>query len=52
MNTPIEITTPGIKKVLKNYNTPKAIAEYIWNGFDAKATKVEINYNLNSAKLS
>lgn len=38
----VQITSPGIKKALKQYDYPKAIAEYIWNGFDANATQVEI----------
>jgi hypothetical protein len=43
----IQITTPGIKKALKRYEYPRAIAEYIWNGFDAKADTVEIKYETN-----
>jgi len=41
------ITSSGIKKALKQYNTPKAIAEYVWNGFDAKATTINIEVNSN-----
>lgn len=37
------INASGIKKDYK-----EAIVEYIWNGFDAGATKVEISYNKNS----
>ncbi|RJP49361.1 MAG: ATP-binding protein [Anaerolineaceae bacterium] len=44
----IQITTPGIKKALKRYEIPQAIAEYIWNGFDAKADCVEIIYKANA----
>ena len=40
----VNITSEGIKKVLKNYNFSNAFAEYIWNGFDAKADTVHINY--------
>jgi hypothetical protein len=43
----IQITTPGIKKALKRYDNPQAIAEYIWNGFDATASCVKINYVAN-----
>ena len=43
----IQITTPGIKKALKRYKTHHAVAESIWNGFDAKATKVEIEIDYN-----
>ena len=37
------IDASGIKKDYK-----EAIVEYIWNGFDAGATKVEVSYNKNS----
>jgi Histidine kinase-, DNA gyrase B-, and HSP90-like ATPase len=48
----IEIKTDGIKKTLKTLhkNNPKqAIAEYIWNGFDANATEIVIEYTFNDA---
>ncbi|WP_340701389.1 ATP-binding protein [Brevibacillus borstelensis] len=38
----IQITTKGIKKSLKKFTYLQSIAEYIWNGFDAKATHVDI----------
>lgn len=47
MKKEAKITSKGIKKVLKNYNPASSFAEFIWNGFDAKATKIEINYNSN-----
>ena len=43
----INITSSGIQKVLRNYNEKQAVAEYIWNGFDASATTVEVNYTAN-----
>ena len=43
----VGITTPGIKKALARYDYTDAIAEYIWNGFDAKATCVEIELQYN-----
>jgi len=46
--TRIQITVPGIKKALGRYSYCQAIAEYIWNGFDAKATSVELSYQTNS----
>ena len=36
----IQITSPGIKKNLENYDYRQAIAEFIWNGFDAGASCV------------
>ncbi|MGX9726579.1 MAG: ATP-binding protein [Candidatus Electronema sp. VV] len=47
MKIGIEITTSAIKKVLKNYKPFHGVAEYIWNGFDAKASIVEIEYKAN-----
>ncbi len=47
----IEITTPAIKKHLKGYTAEKAIAEYVWNGFDAGASKVEISFMDNGLGL-
>ena len=47
MATHVNITSSGIQKVLRNYNEKQALAEYIWNGFDAKADTVELNYEAN-----
>ncbi len=44
---PIRITVEGTKKALKRYDAKQAISEYIWNGFDAGATEVEIQLDLN-----
>jgi hypothetical protein len=38
----IQISTKGIKKSLKKYTYLQSISEYIWNGFDAKATTIEL----------
>jgi len=43
----IQITTPGIKKALRRYKIPGAISEFIWNGFDAQATKVGLVIQAN-----
>ncbi|MBW8782420.1 MAG: ATP-binding protein, partial [Verrucomicrobia bacterium] len=43
MSEELRITTIGIKKTLSNVSREQAIAEYIWNGFDAGATIVELN---------
>ena len=40
----VEITSHGIKKFLKKYKPERAVAEYIWNGFDAHATEIHVNY--------
>lgn len=38
------ISSSGIRRIRK-YNWVQAIAEYIWNGFDAGATNVEVNFH-------
>lgn len=47
MANPVNITSGGIQKVLRNYNEKQALAEYLWNGFDARADTVEITYSAN-----
>lgn len=39
------VETSGITK-----NYKEALCEYIWNGFEANATKVDINYELNDCE--
>ncbi|MEI8344086.1 MAG: ATP-binding protein [Candidatus Moraniibacteriota bacterium] len=54
----IQITAKGIKSALKKYTPYLSIAEYIWNGFDAQASEIKINYvsdelgNLESFTIS
>ncbi len=43
----IEIQTPGIKRTLRKFNSFSAIAEYVWNGFDAGAKAVDIQHQDN-----
>ena len=43
----IEIGSSGIQKALRKYNAPSAIAEFIWNGFDAGASVVDIQFDAN-----
>lgn len=43
----IIIKAKGIRKVLAKYDYCQSIAEYIWNGFDAKATSVDVIYDSN-----
>lgn len=47
----VEITSSGIKKVLQKYTAERAIAEYIWNGFDAKATIINVDFEINSKEF-
>ena len=48
MKRETKITSAGIRKVLKNYNHNNSIAEYIWNGFDTKATTVKLDYEADA----
>jgi Histidine kinase-, DNA gyrase B-, and HSP90-like ATPase len=43
----VEIGALGIKNELQNFKIQSAIAEFIWNGFDAGASVVEIEYQYN-----
>ena len=40
----VEIDSQGIRRVLKSYKPAQAIAEYVWNGFDAGASTVYIDF--------
>lgn len=45
-----EITSRGIQKVLNKFTPERAIAEYVWNGFDANATDIHIS--IKSSELN
>lgn len=47
MANQVNITSTGIKKVLRLYNEQQSLAEYIWNGFDARADTIRIDYTYN-----
>lgn len=46
----INTSPKGIKNALKKYNDSDAIAEYVWNGFDAGASEIRINIIYNSSE--
>ena len=46
----VEITSAGIRKILNKYTPERAIAEYVWNGFDAKATVVNIDFDFRDGR--
>lgn len=48
MSRVVKIKSKGIKNVLSPYQISKAIAEYIWNGFDAEANQVVVDYQSRS----
>ncbi|MBK1812053.1 ATP-binding protein [Clostridium sp. YIM B02505] len=43
----VQITSDGIKKALSKYKPYESINEYIWNGFDADSTTININCKTN-----
>lgn len=43
----IQISSKGIEKTLRKFDYLQAISEYIWNGFDAQATEVDITLHPN-----
>lgn len=47
----VEITSNGIRKILNKYTPERAISEYVWNGFDAKATIVKINFEFDNKEF-
>ena len=40
----IQIKAQGIQKLIDKLNINAAIAEYIWNGFDAGGAKIKITF--------
>lgn len=47
----VKITSEGIRKLLKKHSFERCISEYIWNGFDAKASVVKIKYEIEDDNL-
>ena len=45
------VTPNGIKELLKSYGWAKSISEYIWNGFDANATHVDLSFKAHESPL-
>lgn len=42
-----KITSKGIQKILNKYTPERSIAEYVWNGFDANANYVVLEFSEN-----
>lgn len=51
MSEQAAVTSKGIKELLKSHTWPEAIAEFIWNGFDANATAIELSFEYDEAPL-
>lgn len=51
MKQQVQITASGIRKALRRFKVESAICEYIWNGFDAGATEVELIYETHHIEL-
>src|SRR6185503_15414417 len=47
----IEISSLAIKKTLNKFSPEDAVCQYIWNGFDAGATEVNVNYEIDKNAL-
>lgn len=47
----IELSSTGVRRMLNKYTPERAMAEYIWNGFDAKATIVHVDFEIDSSEL-
>ncbi|WP_347026543.1 ATP-binding protein [Bacteroides ovatus] len=47
----VEITSVGIRKILNRYTPEHAISEYVWNGFDAKATIIKIDIDFDNQEF-
>lgn len=47
----IEISSLAIKKTLRKFSPEDAVCQYIWNGFDAGANQVGINYEIDKNAL-
>ncbi|NLI71986.1 MAG: hypothetical protein GX361_04565 [Bacteroidales bacterium] len=47
----VHITSTGIRKILDKYTPERAISEFIWNGFDANATEVHLDFIIGSVEF-
>lgn len=48
MSEKVILGSNGIKKVLNSFSPVEAVAEYIWNGYDAGATEVAVYVEANA----
>lgn len=45
----VQITNQGIKRTLSKISGEEAVAEFVWNSFDAQATRVEVSFDSGAA---
>lgn len=43
----IKVSDKGVRQNLLGFDAKQALAEYIWNGFDAGASNIEVNFKAN-----
>lgn len=48
----VKLTSEGLKNSLKHYDIKDAVIEYVWNGFDAKATRIDITTEKNELEAT
>lgn len=51
-NNTTKVTSESIKQSGLPTEFKKAVAEYIWNGFDAEATRIDIDFDYNYNEIS
>ena len=51
MNYKAEVTSNGIRELLRTYDWSRSICEFIWNGFDAEATTVGLQFTYSTPPL-
>lgn len=47
LKSSVKVTTPSIKKKFRNFKPIESLYELIWNGFDAGATRIELDIKRN-----
>jgi len=47
----IEISSLAIKKTLNKFSPEDAVCQYIWNGFDAGATEINLKYEIDKTAI-
>lgn len=48
----VKLTSERLKNSLKHYDIKDAVIEYVWNGFDAKAARIDITTEKNELEAT